>query len=398
MIELDGVEYRVQTPTENAYEAINYINDWCARNDVKNKKGEVIYIDTSPTNPLFIILFGFGYLISIVQRLIYSLGCAFSFNKASDKQLLNLAQIANVKRVKATKTTITCLVYADTEGPCTITQDLTCTVATSEGITEVFSPSFEVTIPAGEVSRVILVAADFGSFNVGANVITSFDSDVSNLLRMESMPAVPGQDEEPMSSLRKRLQERSSQGSSIDRAAEAITGLDGVSMCNIYFNYSNTESASVSGIEIPPRQSLLLVQGFSPDIAKTYFTYVTALTAGGDSDRSIQQDYISKAGQHIPLYFISPVFTSVYVRIFIEDVLTSDMITNIMNTVLSISANLSIGQGISTADIINKIHGAYPEVNIQDVRLSLDGEAYTYKITPAPDALLVFNRNNIEVV
>ena len=45
MIELDGVEYSVATPEENVTSMVDYINNYCAVNNIRNSKGELIYIE-----------------------------------------------------------------------------------------------------------------------------------------------------------------------------------------------------------------------------------------------------------------------------------------------------------------------------------------------------------------
>ena len=131
MITLDGIEYTVKTPEENVSDLVNYINDYCAANNVKNSKGEVINIAANETNPLYMVLYGNAYLATVLQKLIYSAACTMSVPESSEKQLLNIADIAGVVRNSATKTTIIGTVYAEESGgaSCKIMRTLTCTVS-----------------------------------------------------------------------------------------------------------------------------------------------------------------------------------------------------------------------------------------------------------------------------
>lgn len=398
MIELDGIEYQTQTPTEVAYDMINYINQYCATNNITNSKGEVIYIDVNPMNPLYMICFGLGYLVGILQKLIYSVGCAFNFNAASEKQLLNLAEIANVKRIAATKTTIECVVYAVDSKQCTITKDLSVTVTSDEGIQVIFHPGFELTVPAMEAGKIILIAETYGSYNVSAGAITQFDTDVDGFDHMTSNASIPGQDQETISAFRKRLQTRTVQGTNIDKAAEAIMGLDGVSLCNIYFNYDTMNSETINGIVVPPRRALLMVQGYSNKIAETFFTYLSCLTAGESDSRALVQYYTTRAAQRIPVYMIAPITVPVYIRLYISSSETTASIDDVISSLLALSANLSIAQDLSTADIINNVHENFPDVDIESAQLSRDGESYYFKITPTACELLTLSRANFEVV
>lgn len=398
MIELDGIEYKTQTPTEVAYDLISFINEYCMSHNITNSKGEVIYIDVNPMNPLYMICFGIGYLFGIVQKLIYNVGCAFNFNTASEKQLLNLAQIANVKRIRATKTTLVCTVFASNTVPCEITEELSVTVTSDEGTAVTLHPGYDLTIPAMEAGKIILIAEEEGSFTITAGSITQFDSDVPGLFYIVSEASVPGHQQEPLSVFRKRLQTRTVQGTLIDRAAEAITGLEGVSLCNIYFNYNMYEPEVINNIEVPPRQALLMVQGFSNKIAETFFTYLTCLTAGKDYASSILQYYTTNAGQKVPVYMIPPVSVPVYVRLYISSEETTESINKVMNSLLGMVANLSIAQDLSTADVINNIHANFPEVDIESAQLSKDNESYYFKVIPSACELLTLSKANIEVV
>ena len=112
MIELDGIQYNVNTPEENATSMVNFINNFCATRNIRNSKGELISIDANTANPMYMIIYGLAYLVSAVQRLIYSVGCAFSISSSSDRQLLNLATLSGVKRKGASPTIVNCIIYA----------------------------------------------------------------------------------------------------------------------------------------------------------------------------------------------------------------------------------------------------------------------------------------------
>ena len=153
MVLLDGIEYEVKTPDENLDDVITYVNDYCAANDVRNTAGELIYIEPNEANPLYQLFRGFSYLTTVMQKLIYSAGCSMSIAESSERQLLNLSDIAGVKRTKATRTIITGVVFSNAAGQgavdCVISQLLTATI-TIAGTDVVFHPAFDVTVPIGE--------------------------------------------------------------------------------------------------------------------------------------------------------------------------------------------------------------------------------------------------------
>src|SRR5574344_910779 len=112
MIDLDGKTFTIKTPTENTETLLNYINSYCSENNIRNSKGELIYISANFTNPLYLILWGLGYFITAIQNLIYSIGKSLNVQEASDEQLLNIADMAGIKRGSASVTTFTAQVRA----------------------------------------------------------------------------------------------------------------------------------------------------------------------------------------------------------------------------------------------------------------------------------------------
>ena len=271
MVLLDGIEYNVKTPDENLDDVITYVNDYCAAKNITNSLGELIEIEPNEANPLYQMFRGFAYLTTVMQKLIYSAGCGMSIAEASERQLLNLADIAGIKRTQATRTVISGVAFAQltsvTLDPCEITQDMTATL-TIAGTDVVFHPAFDVTIPAGESRSIVLIAEQYGSYAIAANTITQFDDPISNLRMLSTAASIPGQDIETIAALRERMQRRVVEGTQVEKAETEIQNLEGVSMCSIYFNYSPSESSPVeygdSVIDVPPRQALILVQSRIP--------------------------------------------------------------------------------------------------------------------------------------
>ena len=410
MLLLDGIEYEVKTPDENLDDVVTYINDYCQSKDIKNSLGETIYIDANEANPLYQALRGLSYLTTIMQKLQYSAGCSVSVAESSERQLLNLSDIAGIKRTKATHTTIAGVVYANLEDTgaveCVITRDMEATI-TIAGTDVTFHPAFDVTIPIGESRSIVLVAEQLGSFNISANTITSFDDPVPGLRMMSTAASTPGQERETIASLRERLQRRTVEGTQIERAASAIQNLEGVAMCSIYFNYSPREDESVPygdiNITVPPRQALVFVQGWSTDpvaIARTFYRYLLCKTAGGDVDGHQEQVYETRAGQQLTVNILPPKQQPVWIRIFIKNVLSYEQVDGIKDVICSMAGSLTIGQGITTAEVIKYVGDIYTNLTIQGAEVSLTGEdnSYSYVQVPNPTAVFYLNVDNINVV
>lgn len=410
MITLDGIEYDVKTPDENLDDVVTYVNDYCQANDVRNSVGEVIHIEPNEANAFYQMFRGFAYLTTVMQKLIYSAGCSMSIAEASERQLLNLSDIAGIKRTQATRTIIAGVVYANTESagavPCEITQELTATL-TIAGIDVVFHPAFDVTIPIGESRSIVLMAEQYGSYNISANTITQFDDPVPGFRSMATNNSTPGQAIESIAALRARLQRRAAEGTQVERAESAIQNLEGVSMCSIFFNYSPLESTSIpygnTSIEVPPRQAILMVQGWSVEpnaIARTFYRYMLCKTAGANVPGAQTQKYITHSNQELEVTIIPPVLQPIYVRIYIKNTLSFEQVDGIKDVICSLAGSLLIGQGLSSADVIYAVGKVYTNLTIQGAELSDSGDegTYSYAKTPAQTAVFFFNVENITVV
>lgn len=410
MLLLDGIEYEVKTPDENLDDVVTYINDYCQVNNIKNSLGEVIYIDANEANPFYQMLRGLSYLTTIMQKLQYSAGCSVSVAESSERQLLNLSDIAGIKRTKATHTTIAGVVYANLEEAgavdCVITQEMEATI-TIAGVDVVFHPAFDVTVPIGESRNIVLVADQLGSFNISANTITSFDDPVPGLRMLSTGASTPGQERESIASLRERLQRRTVDSTQIEKAATAIQNLEGVAMCSIYFNYSPREDETVPygdiNITVPPREALVFVQGWSTDptaIARTFYRYLLCKTAGEDVDGVQYQDYITRANQALRVWILPPKQQPVWIKIYIKNVLSYEQVDGIKDVICSMAGNLTIGQSISSVDVVKYVGSVYTNLTIQGAAISLtdDDNGYSYVQTPNATAIFYLNVDNISVV
>ena len=401
MIELDGIQYNVRTPEENAEDILTFVNTYCSEHNITNSKGELVQIDLNWANPLYLILYGFAYLTTVLQKLIYNVGCSLNIARSSPRQLMNLAEIANVKRKEATRTTIHVILYANNPTDpdpvsCHITQDLLVSMTYGSQVIT-FSPAFETTIAIGSSTPMVLICNQEGSYSIPAGSVTAFDDEVPGLRKIESQASVPGQARETLSELRARIQERATTSTQLDRAAADITQLHGVSLCNIYFNYSNDSPVIVNNIEVPPRQSLLFVQGYSKDIARVFYNHLSCLTAGGDTPSTLTQVYTTHAGQDIPVHIIPPTVVFPYITIYINTQETADVISGIKDAIATLALNMTIGQTLTSTDIILKIKEVYPTLALAGVQLSIDNEAWSYQLEAQPFQLFGFSSEHMLV-
>lgn len=432
MIELDGRAYTVKTAAENTSDMLTTINEYCANHDIRNSKGELVYIEAKMSSPIYCILWALGYLVTIIQNLIYSVGASNNVQAASDTQLLNIAQMANIKRAQASLTTVTLMVtamsddnpnYDATSPGCTITSENTVTIDDV-----IYKPALHpsITLEPGDSKPITLVAQSAGSHAISENTITSFDETIINLDSVrQPEPAIPGQDIESIASLRQRIQRRQLSGTSIDTAISAIRELPGITLCNIYYNPSTqfsisigqTDGLDIDYVEVPARFALIIVQGYNSEIGKRYLDFLTAPTvpfttkSTGEVEYSLEgmlfgnainrvlevQIYTTHAHQQIPVLIMKPRIKPVYIKVYIGVTLEKHIVQDMKNAISDIALNLTAGQSITSAMVLNAL-ADYTAYQLNGAVISSDeGETYGYKSEQQTDLLWSINAQNIRI-
>ena len=416
MIALDGVDFTVQTPSECTADMVARVNKYCSDNNIVNSKGETVFINENFASPIYLLFWAAGYLVSVLQRLVYSLGTNMSIQSSTNNQLLELADIAGLKRGQPSVTTFGVKVqaykesddqYDDTvnDGKCVITSD---DIITYGGI--VFAPALypKIVLQPGEIGYIMFVATEDTTMEIAEGMIQGFDSSVANLALFEQYAAVPGQEEESIAALRERLQKRTISSSSIDAAIDAIRALPGVTTCNIFVNPSltNTQYIGEDSIQVGAREALVIVQGYNENIAQTFYEHLCCVSAGtgeGDLDpipasRLLQkQVYISHANQEIPLYIATPSQVDAHIRIYAARDMDNAVQDSLKNAVTNLARTLTMGSELTSAAVMEAISD-FAAYSIQGVMVSRDGSTYSYKVTLAVDGVWRFNVSNIFII
>lgn len=368
MVEIDGIEYAERTPLENAYDMISYINQYCADNDIKNSKGELVQIDTNPGNPLYMLLFGFAYLLSVIQRLIVSAANSLNIGRASNSQLLNLAEIANVRRRAATKTTMEVFVNCpeDAEGDCII--DTYASISYSSGDKSlILHPISAVTIEPGTGKNIVLEAEDYTQLTIPEGTLEGFDAPILNLGTFYNYAAIAGHDVEEIASLRSRIQRREDAVGRIDRCINALLQLPGVVHANIYYNFHYERTYVQGGISVPPRHAALFVQGYNEDIARTFYCYMSCLTVGEGREDVITQNYVTQSGQFIPVYIIPPTFIPIHIKISLKNQIADSLWWSVQAALQRYIAQYVVSQELYATDVIRYLYSQFPDLDVTQV-------------------------------
>jgi hypothetical protein len=386
MIELDGRSYIVNTPTENAFAMLSFINQFMIDNDVRNKAGEVVQFKISLVSPIWLLLFGIGYMATVCQKIMYAVAQAFNIADCSDNQVLNLAKIARLSRKEGSYTTVVCTATATNGGPCNITTDLIAEVE-YENETYQFSPIYDVTIPAGTSAEVILICSVTGPVYFEAGTITGFTTEVEDLDTFVSSAPQPGSGLESISSLRTRLMTNEAV-SPMMGAIQAINALDGISKAVVLYNPNYDSSMMLGGKTVPPKRAIIFVQGYSEKIAQEYYKYMSMQTY--DDGTARQQSFTMENGQDFTVNYYTPVAIDLYIRVSVNKALTLEREAEIKQAIVNLSNTRQIGTNYTTAFIIDQLNVNLNFPEIRGIDISTDGTTWVDTTS--------FNEGNIGLI
>lgn len=373
MIELDGRSYVVNTPTDNAFALLNYVNQFMVDNDVKNRKGELVQFKISLASPIWLLIIGIGYVATVCQKIMYAVAQAFNIADCSDQQLLNLAKIARLSRKEGSYTTIVCTVTAAAGGACEITTSLEAK-ATYEGVEYTFNPIYNEEIPAGTSAEVILICTVTGPVYVAAGEITGFVTDPEYFESMTSSASQPGSGLESLSSLRTRLMTNEAI-SPLMGAIQGINALDGVTKAVVLFNPNYDSSMILGGKTVPPKRAIVFVQGYSDKIAQEYYKYMSAETYNDGTAH--QQAFVMENGQSFNVNYYTPVAVDLYVRVSVTEALTLERTGEIKAAVANLSNTKPIGSNYTSSYIIDTLNTNLNFPEITGIAISTDGTNWT---------------------
>ena len=365
-INLDGIDYIMDTPTDNALNLLNYINQYMLDNNIKDTAGEVIQYAVNAASPIWLIILGLGYMLTIWQKLVYGAGQSLSIADCSDQQLLNIGQIRSDGPRPGVATSLVATISA-TGGDCIITTDL---FAELDGIK--YFPTFTTTIPSGASLSIPLLGNVVGPQYIPANTITNFTPPLSitdHFGGMTTTNAVPGRYQEDISMMRRRFLTTSTPISMLDSCIEELKKLPGIQAANIFFNSQLSDDIIVGGVTVPPRSAVMFIQGFSTFIAETCYRYLNVPVVGG----SQTQSYTTLSGQEIAITFTPPTAVLFYVRVTVTSASAPDEYQDeIKSTLLTLSGVLDIGKNYTQKYLIDPFD-SYTTVDILGLEVSMNG-------------------------
>ena len=396
-ISYEGNDYVVNTPTDNAYEILDYVNEKMTELGVTNKDGDIVQFKVSLTSPIWLLIFGIGYMATVLQKIMYAVGKSFSVADCSDQQVLNLAQIAGITRKDGSYSTVNLRVTASKDGDCTVTTDNYVTITYNDE-DYYFYPAADVTISAGNTDTVYCIASVTGIVYGAAGVVDAFDEDITNLSSVTNLAVVPGTDVETINNLRSRILSND-RVSPLTSVITAIGNLTGVVKAGLYYNTNNSTSQTIAGHTVAPRESILFIQGTSSKIAETYYKYLFSPTTNDDSE-ALTSSYTADNGQVFTVNYYTAEDKNLYIKVKLNTTITAAVETTIRDAIAALSNSLSMGSEYSQAYILQCLADSIPTEYqyISGVTLGTDGETYGQYVQLAQNEIGIINNDDESIV
>lgn len=400
MLELDGGIYPfVKTTKDNTDDIVDFINNYADEKNITDSNGNKVFIDKNKANTLYMMLFGVGYLATILQKLIRSAADSNSVQNSSAQQLDHIAETMHTSRKDATYSTIECdIVYTLSEIRPSITLDDSTylSVQMQDGRVLTFVPSYITVLNAYYYNpnntyeaSVQFRCTEAGPVDLSDGIITGFAVPVDGIVSVYNRNCIKGAEPETTEQLRERLQEKQTADTRIDRCSLALEDLTGVSKASVLYNPSisdtfniiNDNSINIDGYHsiygpfiVPPRQACVFISGISTEISRAFFNHMFCLTTNNSNIGAVfkYQPYTTNAGQNLPFYYTQPISKNISVYIMVLNPVSSEVADNIKQAVSDYIAELSIGQSLSDGEIIKRLYSLYPELQLTGVTFAYD--------------------------
>ena len=119
----------------------------------------------------------------------------------------------------------------------------------------------------------------------------------------------------------------------------------------------------------------------------------------GNAYSEVQKYRVSSADASVlSVYITRPASVPLYVRVYVQDTIGQTMSTNVRDVIASLAKDITIGEQITSAMLVDKIKSVYPTLNVQGVDVSRDNESFSYKVNVSENELFTFNSKNISII
>ncbi len=358
-----------KTAIEHAQQMLTVINN------VRQSLGQSLLTPTT-NNIVWLFLLAAGSRNAEVDQEMNTGFDSLNPSLCDDDQILNIVPMVGTQRVPATYSTAIIEVV-----PTTIGAPITIPAGSQLAFGDVFFETDEIysNISAPATISINVTCTVSGAVVCPADSLTSFNLSITNVASVTNpLDGAIGSAEESIASLRRRIILGDVVNFGVNAAIRAIRSLQGITQCNVFFNPSEVDDLILPpGITVPPRNSYIVIVGYSSGIAQAYFETMNCATIGDES-----QQYITLAGQSIPVYYNIATEQEIFVQVWYDEDAEFQVgfETVIAETIMATALTIPIGQEV-TAQYFSEALSNFQLATITGVEVSSDGYVWARFIT-----------------
>ena len=339
----------VLTVEDNASTYIDNVNLLLAQEGVVDKEGNPVRLSKLAGSVLWLLALANGQNLTEWQERLRNTYNALDVANCSDEQVNNLAILAGVLRKQGSAPFIVIRVTNDTGLPITINS--TNCIAIDQLTQSEWYAGQNYDLIVDETANLVFYCRER---NVEVPKDISFvlhnTEGMWNDITVPSVSASRILDpEETTAELRNSIMLRKGRYDAISQAETAISNLDGISKCSIFFNPNQTASILLPGnIELPARTAYIVVQGYDIEqlIARTFFSYAIVQTLQTANSLANQ---VLVGATYQTVYYDQCESVTAYICIKVKPLQgDTTYAQRIKDTLLPYSGTLKVGENITT--------------------------------------------------
>lgn len=390
----------VSSVEDNASDYIDTVNNLLAQNGVVDKDGNPAQLVKLAGSPLWLMALAFGQNVTEWQERLRNAYNSLSIENCSDEQVSNLALLAGIVREEGSSPFVALTVHNDTASPVLYNK---ATVYAEDTFSQhKWYCAQSITVAVGETLTLVFYceSKDVQTPSNTGFVFHFTDPSIPSYSVVASSASVVLEPEEPISQLRNRIMQGTQAFNQINRAQEAIEGLNGVTKCSIWFNADPTVPMILPGnIQLDARKTFIVIKGVDIDnlLAEVYIRHLNVATQQLP-DQSLQSSTVLGAGGFTAYYSVceDKLF---YIKVSVQAIAGDVTYTEHIKDVLMLHVNaLEVGCQITSQQICAWLEDATSYVDkIITAKVSMDNVTYSDITTFTALQIGVFTRESIIV-
>lgn len=339
----------VMSVEDSASDYIDKVNKLLAQYGVVDKNGNPAQLAKLAGSPLWLMALADGQNITEWQERLRNAYNALDIANCADSQVESLAIIAGVIKREGSAPYIILRVTNTTSNSITI-NSVNCIATDTLTQNEWYSgQNYELIVD--ETADLVFYCRQ-RSVEVPKEIsftLHNVEGSWSDLSAVSVSASRVLEAPETIAQLRNRIIMRRDRYDIISQAETAISGLDGVSKCSIWFNKNQTAPITLPGGKtLPARTAYICIQGYDAEnlLARTFFSYAIVNTL--QTEKSLSSQVLIGAEYHTA-YYDQCTSQMAYIKIKVKPILGDTTYTKrIKDTLLPYSGTFKVGENLTS--------------------------------------------------